>query len=334
MKSVIFIGGTSYSGSTLFDLFLSNSPDAFSCGEVHALFHPYRKHHINPECGCGDENCHLWTKVHARGAKNLYQSIFNEFPNINTIIDSSKDPLWINDRMKELQKSKIQTKNILIWKSPEEFYSSCKKRNKENNWQTAWMNYHRLYFRMIKNWQAVQYSNFAQFSETRAGVCEYLDLPFEESKNQFWNKQHHTLFGNTSAKIHLYEQSSTAYKQCQAELNEKIATPDTEISEENNFQKIYYSKPSDDDVNDHNITNKQKIAVIQSILNKKDVSQQNRQNTDIILNQYAIDQLKSSQTYFMQNRIKNLVRRLKVLPQYLLTMSPLNSNESTSRQAS
>ena len=57
MKKVIFIGGTSYSGSTFFDMILANDPKGFSCGEVNALFNPYRPHHTDPLCGCGDINC-------------------------------------------------------------------------------------------------------------------------------------------------------------------------------------------------------------------------------------------------------------------------------------
>lgn len=53
-KTAIFIGGSSYSGSTLLDMMLASGEDGFSAGEVSALFYPYRPHHINPECvnGC------------------------------------------------------------------------------------------------------------------------------------------------------------------------------------------------------------------------------------------------------------------------------------------
>ena len=45
MKQVIFVGSTSYSGSTFFDMTLGNDPTGFSCGEVYAFFHPFRPHH-------------------------------------------------------------------------------------------------------------------------------------------------------------------------------------------------------------------------------------------------------------------------------------------------
>ena len=45
-RMVIFVGGTSFSGSTLVDMMLANDPAGLSCGEVYAIFYPYRRHHL------------------------------------------------------------------------------------------------------------------------------------------------------------------------------------------------------------------------------------------------------------------------------------------------
>ena len=51
-KKVVFIGGSSYSGSTFLDMILStNGDNGFFADEVSA-FYLYRSHHINPECRC------------------------------------------------------------------------------------------------------------------------------------------------------------------------------------------------------------------------------------------------------------------------------------------
>ena len=45
-KKIIFIAGTSYSGSTLIDLILSNSSNATSVGEIESIFNPVKIHHL------------------------------------------------------------------------------------------------------------------------------------------------------------------------------------------------------------------------------------------------------------------------------------------------
>ena len=118
MKKVIFIGGTSYSGSTFLDMILANDPKGFSCGEVHALFNPYRPHHIRPDCGCGDDNCNTWNKIKKGGKKKLYETLFDIFPDTEFIIDSSKNPFWIKYQMNICSSKNIETINVLIFKNP------------------------------------------------------------------------------------------------------------------------------------------------------------------------------------------------------------------------
>lgn len=65
---VIFVCGSAHSGSTFLDLMLSNNKKGLSLGEVRSLFYPTNIHHINPICGCGSRNCHLWQVVKKRGA--------------------------------------------------------------------------------------------------------------------------------------------------------------------------------------------------------------------------------------------------------------------------
>jgi hypothetical protein len=107
MKKVVFIGGTAHSASTLLDLMLSNNPSVFSIGEVSALFYPLKSHHINPICGYGSENCPEWTSIKVKRKKYLYATIFKRHPEIDTIVDSSKDVTWIKDQTKRLESNNI-----------------------------------------------------------------------------------------------------------------------------------------------------------------------------------------------------------------------------------
>lgn len=223
-KKVIFVGGTAYSGSTFFHMMLANDPHGFATGEVWALFNPIRPSHLNPRCSCGDTSCRIWREIFKRGEKNLYQSIFDLFPEVRFIVDSSKNPFRIKSKNEYLRKRDIQTKNILIWKDPLEFAISYGKRN-QKYWDKDWIDYHRLYFTAIKDFKTIRYSELATSQDALIKICEYLKIPYFDSKQEYWNKQHHILFGNNNAKVHL----NSDYDKIIEEDHKK------------NFRKIYYS---------------------------------------------------------------------------------------------
>lgn len=202
-KTVIFVGGTSYSGSTFFDMTLGNDPAGFSCGEVYALFHPFRAHHVAPDCGCADEQCDVWPQVLAAGEDRLYQTIFDRNPAVDFIVDSSKDPFWIADQAERLDRAGIEVKHILIWKTPVELAASFKKRGEFDAWERSWVNYFRLYLTLIRDWRAVPYADYTKDPTVLADVCAYLGIPYFEGKKAYWEKTHHLLFGNDSARVHL-----------------------------------------------------------------------------------------------------------------------------------
>jgi hypothetical protein len=212
MRKVVFVGGSSYSGSTFLDLMLANSRDGFSCGEVSQMFYPFRQHHFNIICGCGDPECSLWHKIQRAGVDRLYDTIFELFPSVSYIVDSSKDPLWIQQRTKTLIRSGVGIENVLIWKTPEEYYHSCAKRGQERRWENAWINYHRLYFRMIDDWHAVRCADVVASPDSLRLLCEQIGVPYFEGKHRYWEKVHHMLFGNHSAKRHLYQKGTKAYE--------------------------------------------------------------------------------------------------------------------------
>jgi hypothetical protein len=217
-KKVIFIGGSSYSGSTMLDMMIANSPVGFSVGEVHALFRPFRPHHFEPECGCGNRDCDFWLQVHKSGEEQLYETIFKLLPKVSFIVDSSKDPFWIKKQTKLLQRKDIEVYNLLIWKEPASFAHSMIKR-KRKGWERAWKNYHKLYFTLIDNYMLVPYSYLAQRpDQVLENLCKKCGLDYYQDKKNFWQKRHHTLFGNDSAKIHLYSTNSNDFEQYRDKL--------------------------------------------------------------------------------------------------------------------
>lgn len=202
-KKVIFIGGSSYSGSTMLDMMLANQQRGFSVGEIFALFRPFRPHHFDPECGCGDSRCCFWNRVKAQGEDRVYTTVFEMLPEVSVIVDSSKNPWWISHQTRNLSTTDIEVSNVLIWKSPVEFYHSMAKRGRKK-WYRSWRNYYKLYFSLVDNFIAVEYKELAKNpSEQLRRIGEYCETGWVENQEKFWQKNHHTLFGNESAKIHL-----------------------------------------------------------------------------------------------------------------------------------
>lgn len=241
-RKVIFVGGTSFSGSTLFDMMLGNDPHGFSCGEVRYRFLPTKPHNLTEGCGCGDANCPVWPELLKTGAENLYQRIFELHPNVRFIVDSSKDPVWIKDRTKDLRRQGIEVRNILIWKTPDEFFASRKKRGTEPGWLFDWTDYHKRYSWMVDCWRAVRYADLVKSSDVFKRVCETLDIPYQEGKQRYWERQQHTLFGNTSAKIHLYDKESERFQQFKQDLNNTIEGENA--GADDRYKQVAYVPPA------------------------------------------------------------------------------------------
>jgi hypothetical protein len=211
LKQVIFVGGTSYSGSTFLAMTLANDPRGFACGEPRNFLNPTRPHHSTLVCTCGDPKCRVWLATRERGAKHVYETIFELCPDVEFVVDSSKDPFWIQWQAKRLSKLGIGTRNLLIWKTPQEIARSFLKRGRAHQWEKAWLTYHRLYLTLVEDWRAVKYADYAQDQSVLEKVCHYLDLTFFERKSSYWERDHHVIGGNHSAKVHLYPEGSAGY---------------------------------------------------------------------------------------------------------------------------
>lgn len=202
-KVVIFVGGSSYSGSTMLDLMLGNDDRGFSCGEISSYFNPTKHPHHHPRCGCGNELCDTWKEIRKHGASRLYQTIFEMHPNVTFIVDSSKNPLRIGKQQKRLRESGVSYRNILIWKHPFQAAYSYKKRGVYGNWERNWVSYHRLYCSLFRNWRSVSYEAVTSTGKALRRVCCCAGISYFPGKEKYWERRHCIIGGNHSARIHL-----------------------------------------------------------------------------------------------------------------------------------
>jgi len=153
---VIYIAGTSHSGSTLLSLMLNAHPDIVSVGELHNLSRQFKislTKQVNRCCSCGADslwNCDFWSDVDERvrqlSGKSLVDHNVLDYANVNKsgssnavvfkaisdvsgkqlIVDSSKQP----NRMSYLTRlGELQVYPIHLIRNPEgQINSVLKKR--------------------------------------------------------------------------------------------------------------------------------------------------------------------------------------------------------------
>jgi hypothetical protein len=202
MKKVIFILGTSYSGSTMLDMIISNDKLGYSLGEITALFRPYRAHHFDELEKLKERGDFI--DIINKGERNLYQNIFIAKPEIEFLVDSSKDVFWVKDNVRRLKKQGIDTHLILIHKNIYQIANSYFKRGILNDWSIAYLEYHRKIFTCLSKEKIyfLSYNKLIEDKTTLEKLCSHLDIDFFENKICFWDKKHETFFGNNRTRFH------------------------------------------------------------------------------------------------------------------------------------
>ena len=242
MKKVVFVGGTSFSGSTFFHLMLANDRRGFACGEFKSLIHPYRDQHFEPLCGCSDPDCTIWDRVSKAVNSNPHERIFEVEPEVDFLVDSSKDPFWIDEQSNRLAKRGIDVRHLLVWKSPLEFAHSAKRRQSFRNWDGWWVDYHQVYLSLFINARSARYRALATHpAQALRSACDYLEIPYFDGKERYWEKKNHALFGNYSARFHLLDRS-----EANDFLKDTFDPGRIEL-----YRTIYYRPITDPDLRNH-----------------------------------------------------------------------------------
>ncbi len=274
-KKVIFVGGTEFSGSTFFHMILANDPRGLAVGEAHNLMRPSRAYHFDMHCSCGDHPCTLWQELKAGGEKALYPTLFARFPEVDFIVDSSKDPFWIQHQKAYLRQHDIAARDILVWKSPYEFAKSHEKRGSMPRWERSWQIYHQMYNTLFDNWRAVPYQDLTSDRTVLQRVCDYLSITDFPGKERYWERSlHHVVGGNPSARVHLYAGDDENYQENVQRSSSKIAA-----AQDGTHRSIYYDADVAPELKaavDERIQANSQLPLIYDLLQSRDVRIQNR----------------------------------------------------------
>lgn len=181
----------------MLDLMLGNAPDAFSCGEVSAWFRPWRHHHFQIDCPCGQNPCPVWERIKSARQQEFHATVIREL-GVDFVIDSSKDLSWLVDVQGWAAAQGIKTYNLLIWKDPVRLAYSFWKRGKNlGHWRSEFVIYHRRFLQLGLPFLAVNYNELvSKPPSTLAALCAAVGMTYYDGKEHFWEKQHHHLFGS------------------------------------------------------------------------------------------------------------------------------------------
>jgi hypothetical protein len=201
MATLVNICGASHSGTTALDLMIGSGTSAFSCGEVYALFRPWRRDHFAIRCPCGASPCPVWERI-APGPPSSFHARVVEALGADFVVDSSKSPSWVLDTQRWAPRSDLRVCNLVIWKHPERFAFSYWKRG----WglrgaRDQWVRMYRRYLDAGLTLASVSHAALRRdpASELRR-VCRWIGQDYREGQERFWEHAHHHLFGSAGTR--------------------------------------------------------------------------------------------------------------------------------------
>lgn len=203
MTTLINVLGTSYSGTTMLDLMLGNGPEAFSCGEVHALFRPFRTSHRGLADALLDQSDpnDPWARIGPVGQEGFHARVASAL-GVNVVVDSSKDLGWMIDAHDWARRSGLLVANVVIWKYPHELAESYHKR--DLGFEASrhhFLTYHQRLLSTGVPFTAVRWRDLAADpAATLRSLCELMGIPWRDGRERFWEAGATHLLGNAGTR--------------------------------------------------------------------------------------------------------------------------------------
>jgi hypothetical protein len=198
-RTLVSVGGVSFSGSTMLALILGNHPCSFTCGEAVNLFRPMHTHHFTPKCACGQEPCPVWSRLRDTTEQTFYGDVFSAL-DVRVLIDSSKELSWLVDARAWARRSLpgVEVVNVFTYKDPLDLSYSFWKRGRDPMfWRSQFVVYYQRLFAIRLPLLTVKLGRLlASPATTVRQMCDVLGLPYVSGMERFWEGEQHHLFGN------------------------------------------------------------------------------------------------------------------------------------------
>jgi hypothetical protein len=218
-KRVIFIGGSSFSGSTLLGCILGSNPQSpfntFHLGEVHAFFNPQHPKYGKP-FGALQTGGIIWKDIDCSvGPENAYYEIFKKSKS-NIIIDSSKNINWLKIQHDCCKHHDWSFQLLVSYRTFAGIWDSGKRRNLEYKRNLSnIMYYPRLLSeiqRMGINFSVINISFLINSpAEITQKICTSVNLPYFNGKENYWNFNHYHLYGSSTQRKQMKDPKNASF---------------------------------------------------------------------------------------------------------------------------
>ncbi|MBF2048253.1 MAG: sulfotransferase [Elainella sp. C42_A2020_010] len=216
-KTICFIVGSLFSGSTLLGNSLNGSPEVIFLGETDRLRY-FRRYENCPDYYVDQsilsENnhmpCEFWnraflTKLKWLSTAEAFLEII-ERTGTSIVLDGSKNIDWLIDLYPSLIE-KYNVVAIVSARNPFAFCSSYRKLNQVSAWAAAevWRNVYSHTLRCLSSYSIpnilIRYEDFALDPERflQQKLTRFLGIPFHPQMMQYWQVPNYALGGNTGA---------------------------------------------------------------------------------------------------------------------------------------
>lgn len=219
-RRVVFVAGVSRSGSTLLDFILGNRPDGLALGEIYAWYRPFRDHHLEPQCTCGEpwSACDVWRRVGRPKARHLHRTVADALA-LTTVVDSSKNLTWIRDAYRWADADGLEPSIVLSWRRPKAIAFSYWKRSEGDGriqapgTKPSWMTNLEGYVRRLRDLRiGFHVVSFDALIEDPAATIEKLNAAIGmmswPGQERFWEGEYHSMFGSGGTKDQLQQASA------------------------------------------------------------------------------------------------------------------------------
>jgi hypothetical protein len=222
---LVLVAGTARSGSTVTDLALGSGPRAFSCGEVSAWFRPWRPHHLDFRCNCGDAHCERWVRTARARPSRFHRAVVDDL-DVDVVVDSSKTFSWAVDSTRWARRNDMKAAMVIAWKEPKDLAFSFFKRSRRPASIDAAMRsfafHYAAYLALDVPKVAVRNEDLRDRpAATVASLCTVLGIDHESDQHEFWRHEHHHLFGSSSASEQVQTGASTPEDSVTIEFEER-----------------------------------------------------------------------------------------------------------------